>query len=547
MAHHDVIIIHPPAVYDFRKMPLFPGALGASVEQVQFNKVPIGSLSVAEYLDRHGYRVVVDNLCDRMINSRTFDAEEHLRRLSAPVFAIGLHFQQHAQGALEVARLCKKLHPGSLVIMGGLTATRFHDEIIRTYDFVDAVVRAEAEKPFLKLVQALEKNGRLTDTPNLTYRNEDGELRTTPLMPASTDIDDFEFTRFDLIEPKTSIFPVNAPPRWSLAVCRGCTYNCSICGGSAYTYKKYLGMEKPAFRSPAKIITDIKKLNEQGVYSLGLYQDARMGGRKYWRELFTGLAKEEVKIERLSLDLLVTADEEFIREAAKIGRQVVMHICPDTGSDKVRRKLGRSYTNDDLLHTVKLCHKYGLPVTTFFSVGLAGETEVEVKETWEVWSRLASMDREAHAAGKFDAPFGGPIVGPIVLDPGSLAFDHPEEHGYRLIYKNLQEYVAGLSQPSWHQWLNYDTPQLNNALIVDQILSTMQFAVEQRYSTGFYDDSQAIAESARTALDREVVREITRIMAMETPAERVQALETLKQKHESFLNRPIESFLPVPR
>jgi len=84
MNNYDVIMLHPPAIYDFRKKPLFPGALGASVEQIQFNKVPIGMLSIAEYLDRHGYRVMVDNLGDRMINSQLFDPREHLAKLPAP-------------------------------------------------------------------------------------------------------------------------------------------------------------------------------------------------------------------------------------------------------------------------------------------------------------------------------------------------------------------------------------------------------------------------------------------------------------------------------
>ncbi|GFE57351.1 B12-binding domain-containing radical SAM protein [Geobacter sp. AOG1] len=543
MSSHDVIIIHPPAVYDFRKKPLFPGALGASVEQVQFNKVPIGMLSMAEYLDRHGYRAKVDNLGDRMVASPTFDADEHLRNLSAPIIAIGLHFQQHAQGALEVARLCKKFHPGSVVVMGGLTATRFHEEIIRKYDFVDAVIRAEGEKALLQFVRAYEQHGRITDTPNLTYRTGEGEVRVTPLMPASTDLDDFEFTRFDLLEPGTSVYPPNAPPRWSLTVCRGCIYNCAICGGSAYTYKTHLGMGKPAFRSPAKIITDIKKLNDQGVHFIGLYQDPRMGGRKYWRELLSGLAKEKVEIERLSLDLLVPADEEFIREASKIGRQVVMHLCPDTGSDEVRRRLGRPYSNEELLRTVELCHKYRLPVTTFFSVGLAGETADDVKKTWEIWEKLTAIDRSSQAAGMVDVPLGGPIVGPIVLDPGSPAFDDPEKHGYKLLYKNLEEYVGGLSQPSWHQWLNYETELMDNATLVDLILDTVRFSTEQREKSGLYDYKQALAERIRTVLDREVVAEINRIMTMGEGAEREAAVAALKLKHEHFLNRPVESFL----
>lgn len=543
MSAYDVILLHPPAVMDFRRRPIFTGALGSSVEQVQFNKVPIGSLSIADYLDRHGCRVKIDNICDRMVTSLSFDPEEHLRGLSAKVFAVGLHFQQHGHGALEVARLCKKLHPDSLVIMGGLTATRFHDEIMRDYDFVDGVIRGEAEKPFLKLMQGLDRNGSITATPSLTWRTAAGTVVANPLQPASRDLDEFEFTRFDLIEPKTSIFPVNAPARWSLTVCRGCLYNCTICGGSAYSYKKYLGMDRPAFRSPARIIADVKKLNEQGVYTFGIYQDARMGGRDYWQELFAGLAGDDLRIDSISLDLLVTADEEFIRAASQIGKQVVMHICPDSGCNSVRRKLGRNYTSEELLNTVALCHRYGMPVTTFFSVGMADENEEGVRETWALWAQLSAMDKAAHAAGKFPEPFGGPIVGPILIDPGSLAFDNPEEHGYTLRYKNLQEYVAAMVQPSWHQWLNYETEQFDNGALVAQILATMQFAVEQRYGTGFYDDATAIAESARTALDREVVREVNQIMTVADLQQRATMLAALKKKLDTFLNKPIESFV----
>jgi B12-binding domain/radical SAM domain protein len=526
---------------------MFPGALGASVEQVQFNKIPIGMLSLAEYLDRYGYKVIVDNLGDRMINSRNFDPREHLQNLSAPIFAVGLHFQQHAQGALETARLCKELHPGSLVVMGGLTATRFHEEIIRKYPFVDAVVRAEAEKPLLQLVRDMEKNGRLSGTtPNLTCRTEEGEIRTTPLMPASTTLDEFEYTRFDLLEPKTSVYPPNAPPRWSLAVCRGCIYNCTICGGSAYSYKTYMGIERPVFRSPGKIITDIKKLNDQGVRFIGLYQDPRMGGKAYWQELLAGLIKERAEIERLSLDLLVPADEEFIKAAAKIGRQVVMHLCPDTGSDEVRRKLGRPYTNEELLKTIQLCHKYRLPVTTFFSAGLAGETPENIKETWALWEKLSAMDRQSQVAGGFDVPLGGPIVGPIVLDPGSLAFDQPEKHGYKLLYESLEQYVEGLSRPSWHQWLNYETELLDNDALVDVILSTVRFSIDQRAKSGLYDQYQAMAEGIKAVLDREIVTEVNRIMTMEDRGEREAAIRALKRKHEAFLNRPLDSFISNP-
>jgi B12-binding domain/radical SAM domain protein len=538
---YDAVLIHPPAIYDFRKKPLFSGALGSTVERIQLIKVPLGMLSIADYLDRHGYKALVDNLADRMVNDKAFDAEEHIRNISARIYAIGLHFHHHCQGAIEVAKLCKKLHPDALVILGGLTATYFHKEIIRKYKFIDAVIRGEGEKPFLQLIRALEKHGKLTATPNLTYRTDAGKIRVTPLMKGSENLDEFEFIRFDLLEPKTSIFTSDEQTRWSLQVCRGCTYNCVTCGGSAYSYKTYFGMERPSFRSPGKIVEDIKRLNDQGIHRIGLYQDPRMGGEKYWKELMATLRREKLEIEMFSMDLLTTADEEFIREVATIGKPVMLYICPDSGACDVRRAQGRCYSNEDLLNTVELCYRYHIPVTVFFSVGLAGETHETIKETWELWDKLCSLDQMALIKGSFGkiergAPMGGPIIGPIILEPGALAFDFPERYGYKLIFSNLEKYIKGLSQPSWHQWLNHETNLLDKNAFIELIFESIDYSINQREKYGVYNKSQATVERFRAKVARIAVDEVNRIMNLPDRTESESRLRSLRDALDSFLN-----------
>ena len=563
MSAYDVILLHPPAVYDFRSRPIFPGAMGRSVEVLQFNKVPVGMLSIAEYLDRFGFRTVVDNICDRMLTVPDFDVEKHIRTLDAPVFAVGMNFQQHAQGALEIARLCKEIHPDVLVVMGGLTATYFHEEIIAKYGFVDVVVRAEAEKPLLELVRSYQKTGHVGGTPNLTYRAKISEVNNisttheaqvannglvvTPLMEASRDLDEFEFTRLDLLQPNTSVYVLGSVPRWSLVVCRGCSFDCTICGGSAYAYKKNFAMDHPAFRSPAKIVEDIEKLVTQGVRHIGLYQDPRAAGENYWPQLRDLLMERKPNFERLSLDLLFPATEDFVRDVANISRNIILHLCPDTGSDEVRHTLGRHYSSADVIETVKLCLKYKVPITNFFSVGLAGESEAEMQKTWELWAELDALHMEAAMQGLFsdieeDVAIGGEVLGPIVLDPGSRAFDNPEECGYKLLYKNLEDYVEALSQPSWHQWLNYETTLANKASIIDMIQRSTEFVIGQREITGFYSPSEAYYESCRVEADRAVVEAIDEFMKIPDARQRDahiiairQNLDRLEKERMSFL------------
>lgn len=537
---YDILLIHPPAIYDFRKLPIFPGVLGSTVASIQFSKVPIGLLSIADYLDRHGYKVMVDNISDRMINNANFDVEEHIKNRSAKVYGIDLHWHHHAQGAMEIARLCKELHPNSLVVLGGLTATYFHEEIIQKYKFVDAVIRGEGEKAFLEFIRALEKYGRIIGTSNLTYRSDEGEIRIIPLMKPSINLDEFDFLRFDLLEPKMSILTSGPIPHWSLVVCRGCMYNCATCGGSAYTYKKYLGMNKPSFRSPEKIVADMRKLDENGIHRIGLYQDPRMGGEAYWKKLMDLIRNENLNLEMLSVDILSPASEEFIKEIATIKKQVTLYICPDSGNCNVRKTQGRQYSNEDLLNTIKICHRYHIPVTTFFSVGLAGESDNTIIETYDLWDKLCTLDKIALNQGKFgnvyqQYPLAGPIMGPIFIDPGSLAFDYPDKYGYKLSFKDLEEYIKALCKPSWHQWLNHETNQLCRDDLINLIFESVEYSIFQRNNYGIYEDFKYKKELFRLRNDRIIVNEVNRIMELEDKEERESNLKSLKDTMNSFI------------
>lgn len=539
--NYDVVLIHPPTIYDFRKQPLFPGALGPTVEKIQFVKAPIGMICIANYIDRHGYKVIIDNLADRMVSDKEFDAEEHLKNTSSRVYAIDLHWHHHAQGAIEVARICKKLHPDSLVVLGGLTATYFHEEIMQKYEFVDAIIRGEGEKALLEFVRGLKETNEVPHTPNVTCRTKEGEVCVMPLMEASENLDEFEYTRYDLIEPKTSIFPMGGESFGNLVVCRGCVYNCVTCGGSSYNYKKYFGMCKPAFRSPKKIVEDIKSFNAQGINLISLYQDPRMGGEKYWKELFATLREEKrnIDIDRLSIDIFSPVDEEFAKEIYSIGKPVVLYMCPESGDKEVREKQGRRYSNEDIIDSSEICHRYHIPITFFFSVGLAGENRETFKETQSLWDKLASMEQISLSRGNFGKIarcIGGPIVGPIVLEPGSLSYDYPSKYGYKLSYGSLEEYINALSTPSWHQWLNHETDELNRNELIKLIFESIAFSIYEREKYGTYDNAKAVFQRSQLRADMIAVGAVNHIMNIPDSAERKLRLLSLKEAIDSILN-----------
>ena len=68
------------------------------------------------------------------------------------------------------------------------------------------------------------------------------------------------------------------------------------------------------------------------------------------------------------------------------------------------------------------------------------------------------------------------------LDPGSPAFENPEQYGYTKIYSKLEDFRQAMVQPSWKYMLSYETDQMSRDEIVkgtyDSALLLNQFKLK---------------------------------------------------------------------
>ncbi|MDO9351920.1 MAG: TIGR04190 family B12-binding domain/radical SAM domain protein, partial [Deltaproteobacteria bacterium] len=68
MATADLILLHPPTYYDFRKRPGIYGPISDVVPSTPiFEMYPIGFASLSEYLERHGLKVRIINVALKML------------------------------------------------------------------------------------------------------------------------------------------------------------------------------------------------------------------------------------------------------------------------------------------------------------------------------------------------------------------------------------------------------------------------------------------------------------------------------------------------
>jgi len=469
----DLILLHAPSVYDFRKKTILYGPVSDLIPPSPvFEMYPIGLTSIAEYLERAGYRVRIVNLAVRMLRDKRFDAETFIKRLKAPIFGIDLHWMLHCHGAIEVAKIVKKWHPESKVIFGGFSSTYFYKELLQ-YPEIDYVLKGDStEEPFRQLMNCIiRQKGELGKIPNLAWKDRQGKIHENPFSHVPTDLNDVMFNHYgnvvrsvikyrDLI----SYTPVKDWLRYPITAvltCRGCTENCIICGGSATAFKKCYNRQKPVFRSPEAVVRDVRQISRFINGPIFILGDLRQAGEDYASQVLNLLQKNRVK-NQFILELFYPASKEFLRRMSLACPGFCLEISPESHDPEIRKIIGRPYSSQELEQTLGDALDVGCRrLDVFFMIGLPRQTPQSVMDTIDYCDHLLERFKGDKRLSLFISP-----LAPF-LDPGSLGFEHPERYGYHVLFRKLEEHRQALASPNWKYSLNYETDWLTRQQIVD--------------------------------------------------------------------------------
>ncbi|MFC1871578.1 TIGR04190 family B12-binding domain/radical SAM domain protein [Chloroflexota bacterium] len=472
MPKTDLVLLHAPSVYDFREKAILYGPVSDLIPPSPvFEMYPIGFTSIADYLERAGYRVRIANLAIRMLKDRKFDAAEFIKRLKAPLFGIDLHWLLHCQGAIEVARLVKKLHPESKLIFGGLSSSYFYKELME-YPEIDYVMRGDStEEPLRQLMDCMKNGVEPEAVPNLVWRDSSGKVRENPFTHAPADLNGVMVNHYantvrSVIRYRdlASYVPFSNwlnYPITAVFTCRGCTENCVICGGSAATFRQFYGRGQPGYRSPQAVVDDIKQIERFSGGPIFILGDLRQPGDDFADEVLRRLREMKVK-NQFMLELFNPAPTEFIRQMGQSCPGFALEISPESHDPDVRRASGRNYSTEDMEQTFADVLEAGCRrLDVFFMIGVPEQTVESVKETIDYCEQLLRRFNGDERLALFIAP-----VSPF-LDPGSLGFEQPERHGYRLMFRTLEEHRQALLSTSWKYSLNYETEWMTRHQIAD--------------------------------------------------------------------------------
>lgn len=462
----EAIIVHPPSAFVSGANP--------------FALAPVGLFSLAARALQEGFEVEIVNVpLEAALSGKPY--AEVVKELDATVYAVSLHWFVHAEGALATVRLLKAVNPSAKVVVGGMTATLFAEEVARSG--ADAVVLGEGEEGFIKYLRYSLRGEEPRDWSGLYARVGrrwvNGGLSPPPDVRKLSYAEGLrvmrharEYFRIGLQGPLAA-----QQPHFWVALARGCVFDCIYCGGSREGYALATGRQGLATRDPALVASELEELAQQGIRIARLTHDPQILGEKWWRAFLKEVRERELDL-RVYWESFRLPTKPLLEEASKTFAALDVAISPETASEEVRFKAKRYFTNAALERALSAAEKVGALIELFFLIGLPGESEETARSIPKFASKLVRGRRGALVY---------PLI-PYTIDPNSPMALHPDEYGVRVLFRRLSDYARAAMGSRTEDFIGHETRELSRrrmALLIEELneqLAALQEseAVEQK-------------------------------------------------------------------
>lgn len=425
--------------------------------------------------------------------------------------------------------------------MGGFSSSYFHQELIN-YPQVDFVLRGDScEEPLSQLMHRWEKNGDLSQVPNLTWKRE-GKTVVNDLTHVPDNLDDISVDYGWIIKsvirnrdlqgakpfrdwdryPLTAVFTV-----------RGCNMPCAVCGGSCGAMRKVLGRTKPAFRKPELVAQDIYNIQAYLNSPTFVVGDLRQNGKEYSQRFFKE-AKDLGIENHVILELFTPAPQNFFSRARESFEHYSIQFSPDSHDETVRWALGRRFNNLSMEATIikalrNECERFDL----FFMIGLPEQTRESALESADYAAKLYEMVEEPSRLFIYTSP-----LAPF-LDPGSMAFENPEKYGYRVFARTLEDHRKRLLNPSWKQVLSYETAWMSRDDIVNVSYDAADRLNSVRFDAGLISKEELAERQERSNKARALANELDAALGISEREERERIIVDLKARADDLMESTI--------
>lgn len=275
-------------------------------------------------------------------------------------------------------RICKVIREKCdlPVIMGGPAAIELGDTALEN-GWVDYHVVGDGEEAFLNALEGKFDHPSMNSNKPHSVSNELFQQLPPP------DYSDVDFERFKELSPKHN--------RIFLIGTRGCVFDCSFCNVPA--------LMKYRFKDGAKFAEEVFTLQQEYKPDWIEYADSLINGNlKQYREMITEMARlnnenpdshksKIVAFYRIRPFSQVREEDFKLMAEAGFFR---LKIGVESGSYEVRKHIGKTETDEEIMWTFEMCRKYGIKINLLIIVGYPTETRADFELTMDMLRLIKS-------------------------------------------------------------------------------------------------------------------------------------------------------------
>jgi len=273
----------------------------------------------------------------------------------------------------------KPLEP---IIIGGGTALSINPEPIA--DIFDAIVMGEAEAVMGELSTAVEALAHEREREKIWERLSSIDGVYVPMLmdrPPNVVLADMK-----QIEPAHSVILTRETEfanTFLIEIARGCNFKCHYCAyGNLYCRARFFTADQ--------VINVVRRYREK-FDSVGLVS-AVVSSHPEVEKIAWAIADDGLRVSVSSLRA-DTLTEGLVAALSKSG-STSMTIAPETGTERLRRAIGKSISDEDIERAIKLAEKHGMhSIKLYFMFGLPFETDEDVTAIGELVKGLAERQK----------------------------------------------------------------------------------------------------------------------------------------------------------
>ncbi|NIM16714.1 MAG: radical SAM protein [Candidatus Aminicenantes bacterium] len=437
--------------------------------------IPMGLFPLANMLKQKGFDVEIIHFdlepgtgIEEILDVNTLDA-----------VGFDCHWIEQSQAVLDAGALIKKIKPGVFIFLGGFSASFFSREILENYSQVDAVIRGDGEIPIVELCRILNEKKQdpinaggdhisLKHVPNLVWKEAPGTIIFNEFSYIGTEAElsqldfadlpllrNWEYYR-EICRYWTKFEPIDSFPLFFLEIGRGCSYNCSFCGGSARAQICINNRKNQVVRSVDSVISTIEKAVSYG-YRCFLTSFNFDGSDQWYINLFRTLEERKFKIS-FGYESWGLPSPSLINAISAGCEHAVITISPDSADLDLRKKNKDPrlfYTNARLEECLDyIAAKNNLKVQLYFVYFLPYETEKTIFATMDYITALYL--NYSH--------FTEIIYMQLCTDPGSLLFLNPHRYDVDIAVGDFSDYISALNKNDGPETTTTSLPLLSKPI-----------------------------------------------------------------------------------